>query len=105
MWWISLGLIIGEQKYFYELHCYVLQGDGGKLYKGRTNNLTRRLSEHKSGKTITTKRMRHLKVVYTEEYDTLEKARSRESYLKSAAGKRFLKRIWVGSSIGRAGRS
>ena len=32
-----------------------------------------------------------LKVVYTEEYDILEQARKRELYLKSAAGRRFLK--------------
>lgn len=57
-----------------------------------TNNLERRLSEHKSGHTTTTSRMKDLKVVYTEIYDTLKTARKRELYLKSAAGRRFLKK-------------
>lgn len=35
--------------------------------------------------------MNGLKVVYTEEYDNLDKARKRELYFKSAARRRFLK--------------
>ena len=31
-------------------------------------------------------------VIYTEEYDSLEEARRREKYLKSAAGRRFIKK-------------
>jgi len=69
---------------------YVLQDEDGKLYKGMTNNLKRRMVEHKNGKTITTSRMNNFDVVYTEEYDTFEKARKRELYLKTAAGRRFL---------------
>ena len=56
-----------------------------------TNDLERRLAEHKRGKTKTTSKMNNLKVVYTEEYDTLKEARKREIYFKTAAGRRFLK--------------
>ena len=70
---------------------YVLQDNEGKLYKGYSNNLTRRLREHRSGHTKTTSKMRDLRVVYTEEYDNLNSALRREKYLKSAAGRRFLK--------------
>ncbi len=70
---------------------YVLQDEKGKFYKGLTNNLARRFSEHKRGETITTSKMSGLKIVYTEEYDSFEKARAREVYLKTAAGRRFLK--------------
>ena len=70
---------------------YVLQDEHGGLYKGMTNNLTRRLREHKSGHTITTSRMKGIKIVYMEECDTIEDARRRELYLKTAAGRRFLK--------------
>ena len=70
---------------------YVLQDSQGKIYKGLTNNLTRRLREHNSGHTITTSRMKNLKVVYTESYDTFAEARTREKYFKSAAGRKFLK--------------
>lgn len=75
-------------KYF----VYVLRDKEGKLYKGMTNNLTRRLCEHKSGHTITTSRMGDLKVAYFEEFDNFNSARKRELYLKSAAGRRFLQK-------------
>ena len=75
---------------------YVLKDRTGKLYKGVTNNLERRLGEHKNGKTRTTSRMDDLGVVYTEVYDNFKEARKREVYLKSAAGRRFLKNKILG---------
>ncbi|HQF57446.1 MAG TPA: GIY-YIG nuclease family protein [Candidatus Magasanikbacteria bacterium] len=70
---------------------YVLKDDYNKLYKGVTNNLVRRFNEHKKGKTKTTSRMKGLKVVYTEEFDSFKEARKREVYFKTAAGRRYLK--------------
>ncbi len=70
---------------------YVLRDKIGKLYKGLTNNLKRRMKEHESGHTITTSKMAGILVVYMEEYPDFETARKRELYLKSAAGRRFLK--------------
>lgn len=76
---------------------YVLQDKYNKLYKGYTNNLERRLKEHKSGKTTTTSKMTDVKVIYTEIYIDGEQARKRERYFKTAAGRRFLKsRILLG---------
>lgn len=60
---------------------YVLKSIDGKLYKGITSDLARRLKEHISGHTITTAKMRGLEVVYTEKYDTFIEARKREVYL------------------------
>ena len=70
---------------------YVLKDEKGKLYKGSTNNLNRRLIEHRNGKTKTTAKMKNISVAYTEEFDNLENARKRELYFKTAAGRRFLK--------------
>lgn len=70
---------------------YILRDKKGKLYKGFTNNLERRLVEHRSGHTQTTASMEILTVVYTEEYDNLKAARERERYFKTAAGRRFIK--------------
>ena len=70
---------------------YILQDKNNKLYKGLTNNLERRIREHKEGKTKTTRRMADLKLIYKEEYDNFAEARKRELYFKSAAGRRFLK--------------
>ena len=72
---------------------YVLQDDQGKFYKGMTNNLERRLSEHRQGQTRTTSLMGDVKVVYTEECSSTIEARKREKYLKSAAGRKFLRKI------------
>ena len=70
---------------------YVLRDSYGKLYKGLTNNLKRRIREHETGRTITTRKMGGLSLVYTEEYNDFSTARKRELYFKSAAGRRFLK--------------
>jgi putative endonuclease len=58
-----------------------------------TNSLSRRFLEHVRGKTKTTRAMVGLRLIYKEEYDTVEKARKREIYLKTAAGRKFLKQI------------
>ncbi len=71
---------------------YVLQDSSGKLYKGMTTDLLRRLKEHKSGNTITTARMKDFHVAYKEKFDTFDEARPRELYFKSAAGRRYLKK-------------
>ncbi len=70
---------------------YVLEDERGLLYKGMTTNLSRRLGEHRGGHTRTTSAMKNLVVVYTKEYDTSVEARKHELYLKSAAGRKFLK--------------
>lgn len=70
---------------------YILKDIKGKLYRGMTNNFERRFAEHKRGKTIATKRMSHLRIVYKEEFSNFKEAREREEYFKTAAGRRFLK--------------
>ena len=74
-----------------EYYAYVLQDEDGKRYKGMTVNLARRLAEHQCGKTITTRKMQGLKLVYSEKFKSFEEARKRELYFKTAAGRRFLK--------------
>jgi putative endonuclease len=53
-----------------EFFVYVLRDASGKIYKGMTNNIHRRMSEHRAGKTKTTKRMKSLKLIHVEKYDT-----------------------------------
>ncbi|MBI2062269.1 MAG: GIY-YIG nuclease family protein [Candidatus Yanofskybacteria bacterium] len=76
---------------------YVLRDEAGKIYKGCTNNLNRRLREHRAGKTQTTSRMARFDVVYTESFETFIEARTREVYFKSAAGRKFLKTVIKGT--------
>jgi putative endonuclease len=73
---------------------YVLRDSQGRYYKGMTSNLKQRLRDHSRGKTKTTSKMTDLKVVYQEEAPDIATARMREKYLKSAAGRKFLKNIF-----------
>jgi putative endonuclease len=60
---------------------------------GSTVDIKRRLYEHNySGKSVYTKRYRPWIIIYQEEYNNLMEARKREKYLKSAAGRRFIKK-------------
>jgi len=73
---------------------YVLQSQKDQsLYKGYTENLMERIKQHNLGKAKYTSSKRPWNVIYYEEYSTLEEARNREKYLKTAAGRRFLKKI------------
>ncbi|WP_369431597.1 GIY-YIG nuclease family protein [Rhodohalobacter sulfatireducens] len=49
------------------------------------------MSEHQNGYERTTKPYRPFKLIYYESFPDRKEARNREKYLKSAAGKRFLK--------------
>ena len=71
---------------------YILEDEEGKLYKGMSSNFQRRFSEHKRGKTITTRKMNGLKLIYCEKYDNFDEARKREKYFKTAVGRRFIKK-------------
>ena len=72
---------------------YILQDKNGRLYKGLTNDLSRRLKEHVNGKTKTTRSMVDLRLIYKEDYSDLITAREREIYFKTAAGRRVLKKL------------
>ncbi len=63
-------------------YVYLQLDDHGKIYIGYTNNLNRRLSEHKSGKVYTTKRMKNPKLFYYEAYQKEIDAKVRERKLK-----------------------
>ena len=68
---------------------YVLQGKG-KRYVGITNNLIRRLAEHKSGHTKSAQIIGQFKLLHTEEFPDYNSARKREKFLKSGQGREFL---------------
>jgi len=72
---------------------YVLESErDGSFYKGFTQDLAQRLKQHNAGRTKSTRAKIPWRVVYTETYSTREEARNREKYLKTAAGRRFLKK-------------
>lgn len=56
-------------------------------------DLERRLKEHKNKHTKTTSKMKNIVVVYKENFDEFLSARETELYFKSAAGRKFLKKV------------
>ena len=72
---------------------YVLQSEkDGTFYVGMTKDVLNRLKEHNAGKSKFTKGHRPWKLVYEEAAENWEEGRKREKYLKSATGKKWLKR-------------
>jgi putative endonuclease len=70
---------------------YVLESKkDGKRYIGYTNNLKKRLEEHKNGLSFTTKFMLPFEVIYFEGCKNMADAKRRENYLKTTQGARFL---------------
>jgi putative endonuclease len=83
---------------------YALQFDSGKLYVGMTNDLRRRIHEHRKGKTKSTKGKKIVAVLKIEECSDSLQARAREKYWKSGQGREKLKNYsgveQSGSSLG-----
>ena len=77
---------------------YVLQSEkDGRLYKGFTNDLKKRIQEHNSGHTRSTKAFCPWKLVYSENFSTRQAARERELFFKTGEGRAFLKKLIASS--------
>ena len=66
-------------------YVYILRTSGGTLYTGQTNNLERRLLEHKSHTRKSSKYMRTFEsftLCYKEEFQTRSEAMKREAEIK-----------------------
>jgi putative endonuclease len=63
------------------------------IYVGLTANTDRRIAEHNDRKEKTTRSYAPFRTILIEEFDTRIKARKREKYLKSGAGKEYLKSL------------
>jgi putative endonuclease len=76
-------------KFYY---VYVLQSEKDhKFYIGLASDIKKRLEEHNSGKVSTTRNRRPLKLIYWEGCLNQQDAASRERYLKTTWGKRYIK--------------
>lgn len=70
---------------------YVLRSKrSGKRYIGMTQDVALRLAQHNSGKSKFTSGHMPWELIYQETYSSSIEARSREKYLKSSQGRRFL---------------
>jgi putative endonuclease len=72
-------------------YVYVLQSEKDRnFYTGFTQDLARRVEEHNSGISLSTKRRVPLKLVYYEFCLNRNDAMKREKYLKTTWGKRYI---------------
>ncbi len=69
---------------------YVLRGQDGKRYVGITNNIERRLSEHRAHHSKGGQLLGSFSLVHTEDYPDHSAARKREIFLKSGQGRKWL---------------
>jgi putative endonuclease len=69
---------------------YVLLGETGRRCVGITNNLERRLSEHRSSDTSAHRLLGNFEVLCTEVFPNHAQARIREKFLKSGQGRKWL---------------
>ena len=73
-------------------YTYVLKSKNyDKWYTGSTNDLRKRLKLHNDGKSNYTKKYKPYEIIYYEACINEQDARSRELYLKTGMGKRYLK--------------
>jgi len=75
-------------------YTYVLKSQkDGLLYIGFSTNLKRRLQEHKTGGSKSTKGRLPFKLLYYEAHTSEDDARRREKYFKTDKGKSSLKQM------------
>jgi putative endonuclease len=75
-------------------YVYVIwDSESRKFYIGYTQNIDRRISEHKRDACHTTQRYAEKSLVYYEAFKCETDARRRERYLKSSNGRKGLKLI------------
>jgi putative endonuclease len=73
-------------------YVYILKLSNNQLYTGSTEDLNRRLLEHKNGKVRSTEHRRPLALIHYEVYKLKSDALRREKYLKKSEGKLMLRR-------------
>ncbi len=80
---------VRNMKFYYT---YVLQSKKDKKwYTGFTVDLRKRFNDHNSNKVVSTKNRGPFDLIYYEACQNEQDARSREKYLKSGMGKRYLR--------------
>lgn len=63
-------------------------------YIGFSGNVSKRLRQHNSGKTKSTKPYLPWKILFSEEFSSKEEALKREKFLKSGKGREYIKNNW-----------
>jgi putative endonuclease len=82
----------GDIKFQIMYYVYVLYSEKfNRYYTGFTENIERRLTEHNTDKTKSTRSYKPWKLIFSEECKTRLEARNREKYYKSGVGREKIK--------------
>ena len=75
-------------------YVYILRSKKNQsLYIGYTTDIERRVAEHNSGKSQSTKPFRPYELIFYEAFINIKDAKSREQYLKSGWGRRTINKL------------
>jgi putative endonuclease len=74
-------------------YVYILHTKGNHYYVGSTQDLGRRLHEHRVGKTKSLKNLVPFSLVFSQEYDDITTARKVEAMLKKFKSRRVIEKI------------
>ncbi|MGB9637388.1 MAG: GIY-YIG nuclease family protein [Microgenomates group bacterium] len=81
---------------------YILQSlKNNSYYIGSTDNINKRIDEHNRGKSLYTKNILPVKLVFSQQYPSLKAARKAEYWLKSLKSKNILEKIIEDKKINR----
>lgn len=70
---------------------YVIRGSNGKYYTGMTKDLARRMKEHRSGTSTSTRSYGEIEVIWTKAFKGRMEARAMEVLIKKKGAARFIK--------------
>jgi putative endonuclease len=86
------NVVQGQLQFTFMYYVYVLKSHlDDKLYIGYTTNLENRLREHENGEVISIRTRRPFELIFYESYRSMEDAKRREKYFKTAKGKSSLR--------------
>ena len=72
---------------------YIVRGENGKYYTGITNDIARRLKEHTSGSSRSTRQYGVIELIWTHTVNDRKKARELEVLIKRKGAKRFMEKF------------
>ncbi|KKW16871.1 MAG: Excinuclease ABC C subunit domain protein [Parcubacteria group bacterium GW2011_GWA1_50_14] len=74
-------------------YVYILEDTTGRFYIGSTQDIKKRMREHRGGHTQTTRNMKEPQMIFFQEYSSLEIARTIERKLKMLKRKDYIEKI------------
>ena len=80
-------------------HTYILQLHDNSYYTGITNNMAKRLHQHQSGQSKSTKWHLPVKLIYKETHTTRIAARRLEVKIKNSGALRYLNKLRFTKSV------